>query len=135
MHTRKFLSCGGASAACAGTPGAQANPAPKKALMKAATQHDSSDDVLPVLAAFVVTHVCSALPSTKPDEHWTVEGLTRLRERVEAHGVGYDGMIMPDHVPENRRRRRRPPGVRLRFRICTSSDPNGDPGSIISRSQ
>jgi mannonate dehydratase len=95
MHRRKFLLSAGASAALAGTPGSQANPAPKKALMKAGTQHDSSDDVLPVLAAFGVTHICSALPSSKLDEHWTVEGLTRLRERVEAHGIKLEMVPLP----------------------------------------
>jgi len=48
-----------------------------------------------VLAAFGVTHICSVLPSTKLDEHWTVEGLTRLRERVEAHGIKLEMVPLP----------------------------------------
>jgi mannonate dehydratase len=70
-------------------------PAPGKALMKAGTQHDSSDDVLPVLAAFGVDHICSTLPSAKLDEQWSVEGLTHLRERVESHGIALDMVPLP----------------------------------------
>lgn len=77
--------------------GLQANPAPgpTKALMKAGTQHDSSDDVLPVLAAFGVDHICSTLPSAKLDEQWSVDGLTHLRERVESHGIALDMVPLP----------------------------------------
>jgi mannonate dehydratase len=100
MHRRTFLLSAGASAALAGaalagTPGAQVNSGHRKALMKAGTQHDSSDEVLRVMAAFGVDHICTTLPSTKLDEHWTVEGLTRLRERVESHGVKLDMVPLP----------------------------------------
>lgn len=67
----------------------------RKALMKAGTQHDSSDEALRVLAAFGVEHICSTLPSAKLDEHWSVEELTRLRERVESHGIRLDMVPLP----------------------------------------
>ncbi|PYT25184.1 MAG: mannonate dehydratase [Acidobacteria bacterium] len=63
--------------------------------MKAGTQHDSSDDVLPVLAALGVEHICSTLPSTKLDGHWSAEGLTRLRERIESQGIKLDMVPLP----------------------------------------
>jgi mannonate dehydratase len=63
--------------------------------MKAGTQHDSSDEALRVMAAFGVEHICSTLPSTKLDEHWSVEDLTKLRERVEAHGIKLDMVPLP----------------------------------------
>jgi mannonate dehydratase len=66
-----------------------------KALMKVGTQHDSSDEVLTILAALGVTHICSRLPSTRLDDEWSVEGLTRLRERVERAGITLDMVPLP----------------------------------------
>jgi len=63
--------------------------------MKAGTQHDSSDDALHVLAAFGVEHICSTLPAAKLDANWSVEGLARLRERVESHGIRLDMVPLP----------------------------------------
>jgi mannonate dehydratase len=97
MERRNFLHAIASSPALMSPALLQANPAPAavKALMKAGTQHDSSDDVLPVLAAFGVDHICSMLPSTKLDEPWSVDGLTKLRERVEAHGIALDMVPLP----------------------------------------
>jgi len=66
-----------------------------KALMKVGTQHDSADDVLAVLAAFGVTNICSRLPSARFDDQWSVEGLTKLRERVERFGITLDMVPLP----------------------------------------
>jgi mannonate dehydratase len=66
-----------------------------KASMKVGTQHDSSDDVLGVLAALGVTNICSRLPSAQFDDQWSVEGLTRLRERVEHFGITLDMVPLP----------------------------------------
>jgi mannonate dehydratase len=63
--------------------------------MKVGTQHDSSDEALRALAAFGVNHICSRLPSARLDENWSVEGLTRLRERVESFGVKLDMVPLP----------------------------------------
>src|SRR4051812_6812879 len=72
-----------------------APPARPPARMKAGTQHDASDETLRVLAAFGVNYVCSRLPSPMLDENWSVEGLTRLRERIESFGVHLDMVPLP----------------------------------------
>src|SRR5690349_20775789 len=74
--------------------GARAGSA-RKALMKVGTQHDSSADVLGILAALGVTNICSRLPSARFDDQWSVEGLTRLRERVEHFGITLDMVPLP----------------------------------------
>jgi len=63
--------------------------------MKLGTQHDSSDEVLRVMAALGVDHICSRLPSAKFDENWSVEGLTKLRERVESFGLHLAAVPLP----------------------------------------
>jgi mannonate dehydratase len=75
--------------------GAAPTHAPASGVMKVGTQHDSSDETLAVLAALGVNHICSSLPSTGLDEHWSVEGLTRLRERVESFGIRLDMVPLP----------------------------------------
>ena len=68
---------------------------PRKALMKVGTQHDSSDDVLGILAPLGVTHICSRLPSERLDDQWSADSLMRLRERVERFGVALDMVPLP----------------------------------------
>jgi len=63
--------------------------------MTVGTQHDSSDEVLGVLAALGVSRICSRLPSPTFDESWSVEGLTKLRERVESFGIVLDMVPLP----------------------------------------
>ena len=65
------------------------------ARMKAGTQHGDSDAILRVLAGFGVTHICSRLPSAKMDGAWSVDGLRRLRERVESFGVTLSMVPLP----------------------------------------
>jgi mannonate dehydratase len=48
-----------------------------------------------VFAALGVNHVCSDLPSRSFDAQWSVEGLTRLRERVESHGIRLEMVPLP----------------------------------------
>jgi mannonate dehydratase len=67
----------------------------RKALMKAGHQNHSSDADLRILAALGVNHICSALPSRTLDQSWSVEGLTRLRERVERFGIKLDMVPLP----------------------------------------
>jgi mannonate dehydratase len=81
-------------AACSESPGRKAPPA-RKSLLKAGHQHYSSDADLRVLAALGVNHICSALPSRKFDGNWSVEGLSRLRERVEKFGIKLDMVPLP----------------------------------------
>lgn len=68
---------------------------PRKVAMKVGTQHDSSDEVLGILAALGVNYICSRLPSAKLDDQWSVDGLTRLRERVERFGITLDMVPLP----------------------------------------
>jgi mannonate dehydratase len=102
MNRREFVSLAGAvvTATSSGTVGPtaaeQRTPAHNaKALMKVGTQHGDSDAILRVLAGFGVTHICSRLPSSRPDESWSVDGLQRLRERVESFGVTLDMVPLP----------------------------------------
>jgi len=93
MDRRVFLQAGSLMAA----PNLQNQPkkAPRKVRMKLGTQHGSSDDILRVMAAFGVNHICATLPSRKLDENWSVEGLSRLRERVESFGIKLDLLPLP----------------------------------------
>ncbi len=93
MDRRQFLQTGAAAAAV--PPRNSRAAQPRKALMKAGTQHSTSDEVLRVMAALGVNHVCSTLPSARLDENWSVEGLTRLRERVESHGLRLEMAPLP----------------------------------------
>jgi mannonate dehydratase len=94
MDRRTFLSAAtGTALLDAQTP--PSTPGQRRALMKAGTQHDSSDEALPVLAALGVEHICSMLPSVKLDASWNVEELARLRERVESHGIHLDMVPLP----------------------------------------
>lgn len=66
-----------------------------KALMKVGTQHGDSDEILRVLAAFGVNHICSRLPSVKLDDAWSIDGLLRLRDRVESFGIALEMVPLP----------------------------------------
>ena len=63
--------------------------------MKLGTQHGSTDEILRVLAALGVTHICSTLPSEQFDENWSVESLTKLRERVNSFGITLAAVPLP----------------------------------------
>jgi mannonate dehydratase len=101
MDRRTFLQGGLAGATALGTAAAgQSIAGPgvktaKKALMKAGHQHHVADAELRVLAALGVNHICGALPSRTFDANWSVEGLTRLRERVEGFGIKLDMVPLP----------------------------------------
>jgi mannonate dehydratase len=84
----------GASAAEVPLEAVQAAPS-RRALMKVGTQHGDSDDILRVMAGFGVNHICSRLPSARFDDQWSVEALTRLRERVESFGLVLDLVPLP----------------------------------------
>ncbi|MEO8482372.1 MAG: mannonate dehydratase [Acidobacteriota bacterium] len=73
----------------------RATGATRKALMKVGTQHGDSDDILREMAAFGVNNICSRLPSAKMDEAWSVDGLTRLKERVASFGIALDMVPLP----------------------------------------
>jgi mannonate dehydratase len=63
--------------------------------MKLGTQHSDDEASLKIFAGLGVHNICSALPSRKLDEKWSVEGLTALRERVEKHGIKLEMVPIP----------------------------------------
>src|SRR5258708_4270852 len=96
MDRRQFLQTTAAgSVSVAAAERMPAKTAPKKALMKLGTQHSSSDDVLKVISAFGVNHICTGEISPRLDDKWSVEGLTKLRERVESHGIKLEMVPIP----------------------------------------
>lgn len=95
MRRRDLLERTAAAALAAAGQGVS-QPAPRrKANLKLGTQNSSSDESLKVFAALGVNHVCSDLPSRSFDAQWSVEGLTRLRERVESHGIRLEMVPLP----------------------------------------
>src|SRR5262245_42848936 len=107
MNRRKFVSLTGmgitagalaeslAASQIAAAPLKDQKRPPTQAKMKAGHQHYSSDEILTLLAAFGVNNICSDLPSRKMDENWSVEGLTKLRERVESFGIKLEMVPLP----------------------------------------
>src|ERR1700733_959883 len=94
MNRRTFAKIAAASLPTAGIP-APSLPPVKPGRMKLGTQHGSTDEILRTIAALGVTHICSTLPSRTFDENWSVEGLTRLRERVESFGIVLESVPLP----------------------------------------
>jgi mannonate dehydratase len=101
MNRRGFL-CGalaGSTVLGAGVTGhlvaGRGQPPAQKARLKLGNQHRSADEDLRILAALGVNHICTALPSRKFDDHWTVAGLSKLRERVERFGIHLDMVPLP----------------------------------------
>ena len=74
------------------TAGARAS---SRARMKAGTQHGDSDPILRAMAGFGVNHICSRLPSPQMGPEWSVEELTKRRERVESFGLTLDMVPLP----------------------------------------
>lgn len=107
MHRRDFVRLTGSgmtaaalaeaavSAQTRATPAAARTAALPPARMKAGTQHGDADGILRVLAGFGVNHLCSRLPSARLDDAWSVEALSRLRERIESFGLTLDMVPLP----------------------------------------
>ena len=98
MKRRTFVRLGSgvlASGALRSDASARSGMGKSGAGMKVGTQHSSSDEVLEVLSALSVNHICSSLPSTKMDQAWSVDGLKRLRERVESYGIALEMVPLP----------------------------------------
>src|SRR5262249_54411922 len=66
-----------------------------RAVMKIGTQHGESDEILRTMAAFGVNHISAHTPSKQLDEKWSVEGLTKLRERIETFGITLEMVELP----------------------------------------
>src|SRR5437868_5097018 len=98
MDRRQFFQTAAAAGALAETVLAQtpktAAPA-RKATMHVGTQHSDKDEVLSVLSSFGVNHICSTELSPSFDEKWSVDGLSRLRDRVSKHGISLDMVPIP----------------------------------------
>jgi mannonate dehydratase len=98
MERRVFLTSGlaGGMAAAATIP-PEENPVAKKGKgkPKLGTQHVSDDPTLKILSGLGVNNICSALPSRTMDANWSVESLTKLRERVEGHGIRLEMVPLP----------------------------------------
>jgi mannonate dehydratase len=73
----------------------QETGAPDKGVMQVGWQNSSADEALRVLPTLGITHMCGEYPSPVKGETWTVEGLTRMRERVESHGMHLDMVELP----------------------------------------
>jgi mannonate dehydratase len=94
MQRREFLQTAAVAALPLAAGASNAEPS-SAGRMKVGHQHSDSEEVLKVLSALGVNHICSAEPSRTLDEKWSVEGLTRLRERVESHGITLDAVPLP----------------------------------------
>ena len=101
MDRRQFFQTAASAAALAEAALAQ-NPAPvppagpkRRATMHCGTQHSDKDEVLSVMSSLGVNHICSADLSPSLDEKWSVDSLSRLRERVEKHGISLDMVPIP----------------------------------------
>jgi mannonate dehydratase len=101
MDRRQFFQTAASAAALAEAALAQ-NPAPvppagpkRRATMHCGTQHSDKDEVLSVMSSLGVNHICSADLSPSLDEKWSVDSLSRLRERVEKHGISLDMVPLP----------------------------------------
>src|SRR5262245_25886210 len=107
MNRREFVRLAGAAASVgalaegvveaqiANAPPAAPLPASPRAMMKVGTQHGDTDAILRACAAFGVNNICSALPSRTMDAAWSVEGLSKLRDRVAAYGISLDMVPLP----------------------------------------
>src|SRR5438128_8208037 len=100
MDRRQFFQTAGsgialAQAALSQNADSTSTEPPRKAKMKVGTQHSDKDEVLSVMSSFGVNHICSTEISPSLDEKWSVAGLSRLRERVEKHGITLDMVPIP----------------------------------------
>jgi mannonate dehydratase len=105
MDRRAFLAGGLAAAQINQTQAQDWKPVPPtaeppvgkkgKGKPKLGTQHVSDDPTLKILSGLGVHNICSALPSKMLDANWSVDGLSKLRERVESHGIRLEMVPLP----------------------------------------
>ncbi|MDQ2945465.1 MAG: mannonate dehydratase, partial [Acidobacteriota bacterium] len=93
MNRRLFLQLPAPLLAAA--QAARTQPAASSKHMKLGTQHGHTDDILHACAAFGVNNICSGPISAHLDEKWSVDSLTRFRERVEGFGLRLDMVPLP----------------------------------------
>ena len=63
--------------------------------MRIGTQQGDSEEILRALAAFGVTNICGSLPARQMDQAWSVDALSKRRERVAGHGLSLDMLPLP----------------------------------------
>jgi len=75
----------------------------RKANLKLGTQHGDSDDILKVLAAFGVNHICAVPPTLGKEDDWSVDALSKKREHIESYGIRADALrlIHPNFVSKS----------------------------------
>jgi mannonate dehydratase len=76
------------------TAAVNSKPSPP-ARMKVGTQQGDSEEVLRALAAFGVNHICGSMPSAKMDDTWSVDALSKRRDRVAARGISLEMLPLP----------------------------------------
>lgn len=78
----------------------------RKANLKLGTQHGDSDDILKVLAAFGVDHICALPPTLNKEDDWSLDALSRKREHIESYGIKADALrlIHPNYISKSETR-------------------------------
>lgn len=78
----------------------------KKTNLKLGTQHGDSDDILKVLTAFGVNHICAVPPALDKGDDWSVDALSTKREHIESYGIKADALrlIHPNYISKSETR-------------------------------
>src|SRR5947209_317497 len=102
MNRRDFFQMAAAGALTAvGRPViVAAKPGAKPTNLKLGTQHGDSDDVLKVMAALGVNHICAEPPSEAGASDWSVQALAQKREHIESFHLSADALrlLHPSYV-------------------------------------
>jgi mannonate dehydratase len=104
MRRRDFFQIAAGAVAAAGATGrSQPRNASKKGNLKLGTQHGDDDDILKVMAAFGVNHICVVPPPSGEVEDWSVEALQRKREHIESFGLTADALrlLHPTYITKS----------------------------------
>src|SRR5215468_122211 len=104
MNRRNFFQIAAGTVAAAGATGwSLPGKSSAKANLKLGTQHGDSDDILKVMAAFGVNHICAVPPSSAEVEDWSVEALQRKREHIESFGLKADALrlLHPTYITKS----------------------------------
>jgi mannonate dehydratase len=97
MKRRTFIQFSTAGAAAATQSGRTAPNTSSRppVLFQAGTQQGHSPEVLRPMAAFGLKHICSGEISSRLDEKWSVDSLSRFREQVESFGLSLAMIPLP----------------------------------------
>src|SRR5215472_6423125 len=108
MNRRDFFQIAAGTLAAASATGwsspSLSGKSSSKANLKLGTQHGDSDEILKVMAAFGVNHICAVPPSSGEDEDWSVEALERKREHIESFGLKADALrlLHPTYITKSK---------------------------------